>query len=63
MTFKDWISYLIKRWIHYVETPKEERKEKKEARKEDWSSKWFGMIPFSMKMMLMRVKDRFLYRK
>lgn len=63
MSFKEWISYLIKRWIHYVETPIEERKEQKQARKENWSSRWFGMIPFSMKMMFMRMKDRFPYRK
>lgn len=63
MTFKDWISYLIKQLNWYVETPKSERKQLKHARHENWSMRWFGMLPFSMKMTLGRLKHRISNRK
>lgn len=59
MSFKDWISYVIKRIILHLETPKEERRERRVARREKWSYRWFGMIPFSMKMYVRRQRDRF----
>lgn len=61
MSFKDWISYLIERFLSYIEIPKEERKRKKNG--ENWSVRWFGLIPFSMKMMLDKMKSRFPSRK
>lgn len=63
MTFKDWISYLIKRLNWYFETPKSERKKQKSAQNEQWSIRWFGLVPFSMKMMLRQIKGRFPTRK
>lgn len=58
MSFKDWISYLIEKMLWYVETPKDERKAYRQAQKEPWSTKWFGMIPFSTRMYLQKQKSR-----
>jgi hypothetical protein len=63
MTFKDWISYVIKRLDWYMETPKTERKQLKSAKRQTWSTRWFGLVPFATKMMLMRLKDRMPNRK
>ncbi|MBA4603458.1 YqzE family protein [Thermoactinomyces mirandus] len=54
MSFKDWITYLLQRFLWYVETPRSERKELKRSQKEPWSTRWFGLVPFSMKMALNR---------
>ncbi|MFC7442258.1 YqzE family protein [Laceyella putida] len=58
MSFKDWVRFLLERWLRYVETPKHERKELKQMRKVPWSVKWFGLIPFSMKMAVNRQRSR-----
>lgn len=63
MSFKDWITYVIKRFILHLEKPKEERREMRKARRKNWSYRWFGMIPFSMKMYVSRQKDRFTRSK
>lgn len=62
MSFKDWVRYLLERWLWYVETPKHERKELRQMRKEPWSVKWFGMIPFSMKMAVNQQRSRLRHR-
>ena len=61
MTFQDWIQYLIERFLQYVETPKEERHTKKVT--ENWLSRWFGLLPFSAKMIWTQWKARFPNRK
>ncbi|WP_044642419.1 YqzE family protein [Risungbinella massiliensis] len=58
MSFKDWISYMIEKMLWYVETPKDERKAHRQAQKEPFMTRWFGMIPFSTKMYLEKQKDR-----
>lgn len=58
MSFKDWISYLLERMVWYMETPRTERKAIKQVRREPWSVRWFGMIPFSMKMMVDKQRSR-----
>ncbi|WP_124727761.1 YqzE family protein [Staphylospora marina] len=50
MSFQDWVAYLLKRLVWYMETPRHERKEAKMASRLPWSVRWFGMIPFSLKM-------------
>lgn len=52
MTFKDWVTFLLERFVWYMETPRSERKELKRSRREPWSIRWFGLVPFSMKMAL-----------
>ncbi|UFJ42950.1 YqzE family protein [Brevibacillus humidisoli] len=51
MSFQDYLKYLIKRLLEYMETPADERKRRKEMR-EAWTARWFGMIPLSIKMFL-----------
>jgi hypothetical protein len=50
MSFQDWVAYLLKRLVWYMETPRNERREAKKANRLPWTVRWFGMIPFSMKM-------------
>jgi hypothetical protein len=50
MSFKDWIGYIVQKLVWYMETPRLERKEIKKLRSESWQTRWFGLIPFSMKM-------------
>lgn len=52
MTFKDWVTFLLESFVWYMETPRSERKELKRSRREPWSIRWFGLVPFSMKMAL-----------
>lgn len=42
----DLVKYITEQVVHFVDTPKELRIKHKV--KEPWSSKWFGMIPFSI---------------
>jgi hypothetical protein len=59
MSFKDWITYLIEKMVWYMETPRTERKAQKQRNREPWSTRWFGMIPFSIKIFLTKQKGRF----
>lgn len=63
MSFKDWFTYLLERMVWYMETPRTERKEIKKSNRELWSTRWFGMIPFSMKMYVNKQKGRFQRRR
>lgn len=58
MSFKDWISFLIKKWIWYMETPRQERKALKAGNQEMWTVRWFGMLPFSIKMAIDKQRAR-----
>jgi hypothetical protein len=51
MSFQEYLKYLTKLFVQYVETPKEERKQRKLPR-ETWSSRWFGTIPMSIRLLL-----------
>ncbi|WP_427052560.1 YqzE family protein [Paenibacillus sp. TC-CSREp1] len=46
------VKYITQRVVHYMDTPKDERKERRaqSRRKEPWSIKWFGMIPFAVSL-------------
>lgn len=43
------VKYITERVVTYVETPRKVRRENRTA-KEPWSSRWFGMIPFSLSL-------------
>jgi hypothetical protein len=51
MSFQDYLKYLTKLFVEYMETPKEERRKRKLPR-ESWSARWFGSIPMSIKLFL-----------
>ncbi|PYE52331.1 YqzE family protein [Paenibacillus barcinonensis] len=46
------VKYITQRVVNYMDTPKDERKERKaqSRRKEPWAMKWFGMIPFAFSL-------------
>ncbi|MEO3944235.1 YqzE family protein [Gorillibacterium sp. CAU 1737] len=50
----DLVKYITERVVIYMDTPKEKRKEAREARrpKEAWTVRWFGMIPDSLRMLI-----------
>ncbi|USG63680.1 YqzE family protein [Brevibacillus ruminantium] len=50
MSFQEYLKYLTRLFIQYVETPKAERRLNK-APRESWSSRWFGAIPMSIKLL------------
>ncbi|PQP80168.1 YqzE family protein [Paenibacillus sp. PCH8] len=43
------VRYITQRVVHYIDTPKDERKDRAK-RKEPWTMKWFGMIPFAVSL-------------
>ncbi|TRY27974.1 YqzE family protein [Brevibacillus sp. LEMMJ03] len=49
MSFQEYLKYLTRLFVQYVETPKEERRRQKHPR-EAWSTRWFGAIPMSIKL-------------
>ena len=47
----DLIKYITQLVITYYEIPKKARKERKvQKHKEHWAVRWFGVMPFSMRM-------------
>lgn len=47
----DLIKYITQRVVTYMDTPKEVRKiERSSSPREQWSSRWFGMIPLSINL-------------
>lgn len=44
----DLIKYITERVVTYMDTPKAERKQVR--KKEPWTVRWFGMIPFSVSL-------------
>lgn len=57
MKTNDFIKYLTQEFVSYVDQPKEERKRYRsveKSRKRNYSRTLFGLIPFSLKMMLKR---------
>lgn len=71
------ILYITKQVVTYMETPKSTRKEGKERKREHWAVRWFGLMPFSMKVTagqishaakpathaVVRAADRMIHRK
>lgn len=51
------VKYITERVVDYVETPREIRKERQKL-KESWSSRWFGMIPFSISLWAGQLQDK-----
>lgn len=48
------VKYLAEQVVVYIETPKEVRlyaRQVRAAKKENWQTRWFGMIPLAIRMM------------
>ncbi|WP_409301646.1 YqzE family protein [Peribacillus sp. SCS-155] len=57
MKTNDLIKFLTQQIVRYLELPREDKKMRKENRKksrETLYSHWFGMIPFSLMLILKR---------
>jgi hypothetical protein len=57
------VQYIAEKVVHYMDTPKEERKQSRRHRKEAWQSRWFGVIPFALSMWLEQRKKKKLKRR
>ncbi|MNH94666.1 hypothetical protein D3C87_692850 [compost metagenome] len=44
------VKIITERVVHFVETPKEVRRQEQQHQREPWARKWFGMIPFAIEM-------------
>lgn len=56
---RDLIKYATERIVRYWGTPKDERLQRKVTRKamrEPWLSRWFGMMPMSIRVWKARTK-------
>lgn len=57
MSFQDFVGFLTKEFVQYVDTPKDERVKKKQEKKkqqENWSQQWFGTLPTAISMLFKR---------
>jgi hypothetical protein len=54
------VQYITEKVVHYMETPKAERKMNRKLRraKEPWLSRWFGVVPFALSMWLDKWKKK-----
>ncbi|RST73804.1 YqzE family protein [Siminovitchia acidinfaciens] len=60
MSTNDYVKYMTEKLIQRMETPKSERKEMKKEQKEiktPFLVNWFGMVPFSILMLLKKDKQ------
>ncbi|TYP73733.1 YqzE family protein [Paenibacillus methanolicus] len=57
----DLIKYVTQQVVTYIDTPEEERRQKRQAAKaarEPWLTKWFGMAPVGIALWWRARKDR-----
>jgi ribonuclease PH len=52
------VQYIAEKVVHYMDTPKEERKRNRRHRKEAWLSRWFGVVPFALSMWMEQRKNK-----
>jgi hypothetical protein len=45
----DIVKFLTQEFVKFIDTPKDKRQRKN---KERWSTRWFGLIPFAVRMVL-----------
>lgn len=52
------LKYLTVRFVNFMETPPEQRnqKKKKEKPRQSWSEQWFGVLPVGIKTMVHKGK-------
>lgn len=52
---EDLVKYITQQVVTYIDTPREVRRQLKQERRtrrreEPWGSRWFGMLPLSLKL-------------
>lgn len=53
MSFQDYVKYMTEQFLEYIETPENEREKQrrmKKAQKQPRMYRWFGLIPYSLRM-------------
>ncbi|XBP66246.1 YqzE family protein [Bacillus velezensis] len=66
MKTNDYVKYMTEQFVKYFDTPKQERRERKEVRKEKKvpaSQHWFGILPYSFKLWMQPEKIKRITRK
>lgn len=59
MSSDDYVQYLTERFVRYLDTPRDERKQRrKERRTGRWDRHWFGDLSFSLQMAWQNRKHR-----
>ncbi|MGG3889234.1 YqzE family protein [Metabacillus fastidiosus] len=60
MSTNDYVKYVTQQLVKYMDTPKEERKQKKEEKKkvdvQPYSNQWLGILPFAFKLIVNKKK-------
>lgn len=59
MKTNDYVKYMTQQFVKYIDTPRDERKERKEVRKETKtpaSQQWFGILPYGFRLWLKQKK-------
>ncbi|MCI3920930.1 YqzE family protein [Paenibacillus sp. TRM 82003] len=50
---EDIVKYVTQKVVEYIDTPSDARKERRRSKqREPWTTRWFGMIPMSISMLL-----------
>ncbi|WP_248925035.1 YqzE family protein [Paenibacillus hamazuiensis] len=69
MKGEELVQYITERVVAYFDTPREVRKQARQNQKtvrEDWVYRWFGLVPFSLKMWAdqqrRRIKEKYKQR-
>jgi hypothetical protein len=55
------VKFITQQVVTYIDTPKEVRKQAKESSKEqreNWQTRWFGMLPMSIRMLIGRFPNK-----
>ncbi|MFC4076614.1 YqzE family protein [Salinithrix halophila] len=61
MSSQDYLKFWVQRMVRYMDTPKAEReeaKQKRRAQRPSWAFRWFGMVPFGLRMYARKQKSR-----
>ncbi|MBD1378830.1 YqzE family protein [Metabacillus arenae] len=59
MSTNDYVKYLTQQIVKYLDTPQEEKKQRKERKKIERSpiaTRWFGIIPFALQLLIKKRK-------
>ncbi|GAB2573509.1 YqzE family protein [Gracilibacillus alcaliphilus] len=61
MPNNEYIKYMTQRVVKYIDTPKDQRKQLKQEKKQvevPYSNKWFGILPFAFRLMVIERKRK-----
>ncbi|MFS0879310.1 YqzE family protein [Bacillus sp. 7586-K] len=63
MSTNDYVKYLTQQIVKFMDTPKETRKQQREEKKLGetsstfYTNRWFGVLPFSIKLFVKKRKN------